>query len=309
MFQNTVALIGFGAIGTPIADKLHRAYGDNFSLVASGVFRDELEKSELAINGNRYSPKIISDVSEAVNSIDLLIVCVKNYDLQYAIEDIKRVVTDNTVILPLQNGIYSNKYFCQQFPENQVMQGYVQGPNTYRIGDLISYSNPGVMHIGCSENAAEDTVKFVYDLLKSAGIDVRIEENIRKMVWKKWMLNVAGNSVTALTGADYSKFKEIKELQELCKSSMKEFLQVADAENIGLTDDDISDIINYYVNYCGTKKTSMLEDVLNQRRTENEYLAGELLKMADKHSLDLPVTRTLFNLVKVKEELYIQKKK
>ena len=48
----------------------------------------------------------------------------------------------------------------------------------------------------------------------------------------------------------------------------------------------------------------MLEDVLNHRKTENEYLAGELLNMAEKFELDLPITKTLYSLVSIKEKLY-----
>lgn len=302
--RNTVALIGLGAIGTPIAHKLNNAYGDNFSLIAGGAFRKELENSQLTVNGQSFSPKIISDLSEIENQVELLIVCVKNYDLKFAVDDIRKVVTENTVILPLQNGIYSYKFFCRNFPDNQILQGYVQGPNTRRKDDAIEYDNPGEMHIGKSDRSSDDCVYRIYEILDNAGVDVTIEQDIRKMVWKKWMLNVAGNSVTALTGADYSMFKDVEELQQLCRQSMAEFLEVAAAENIGLANDDIEDIINYYVTYSGNKKTSMLEDVLNHRKTENEYLAGELLNMADNFNLDLPITKTLYSLVSIKEKLY-----
>lgn len=306
MYQNTIALMGLGAIGTPIAHKLHNTYGESFALVASGIFREELEKAELIVNGQKYSPKIISDLNEANNDVELLIICVKNYDLNSALKDIKKVVSENTVILPLQNGIYSYKFFCEQFPDNQILQGYVQGPNTQRHGDNITYSNPGAMHIGKSDRASQECVERIYELLYAAGVDVNIEQNIRKMVWKKWMLNVAGNSVTAMTGADYSRFKEIPELQDICRKSMNEFLRVAEIEKTGLTQSDIDDIIDYYVTYKGTKKTSMLEDVLNHRKTENEYLAGELLRIADSYSLEMPTTKTLFYLVRIKEKLYSQ---
>ncbi len=306
--QNTIALIGLGAIGTPIAHKLYNAYGENFTLVASGMFRNELENSNLIVNGQTFSPKIISDKSEAVNEIELLIVCVKNYDLAFAINDIKKVVTENTVILPLQNGIYSYKFFCEHFPNNQIVQGYVQGPNTHRMNNIIEYDNPGAMHIGKSDRSSESCVKNVHDLLSFAGVNISLEQDIRKMVWKKWMLNVAGNSVTALTSADYSMFKDVKELQVLCRKSMLEFLQIAEAENIGLTNSDIDDIIDYYVTYKGNKKTSMLEDVLNHRRTENEYLAGELLRHAENIGIDLPIIKTLYTLVDIKEKLYTEAK-
>ena len=80
---------------------------------------------------------------------------------------------------------------------------------------------------------------------------------------------------------------------------------MAQAKEIPLTEEDIEDIIQYYVSYKGAKKTSMLEDVLHHRRTENEYLAGTLLQMAEKKRIPVPATETLYLLMKAKEEIYL----
>lgn len=305
MIENTVALIGLGAIGTPIAHKLNKYYGNHFALVASGKRRHKLEMSELYVNGERFIPNIISNREEAINKVELLLICVKNYDLKSATDDIKNVVSEDTIILPLQNGIHSYDLFCKMLPNNRVLQGYVQGPNTERKENSISYSNPGAIFTGKTDSSTRQSVQFVYDLLKVADVQISIENDIRKMVWKKWMLNVAGNSITALTGADYSHFKDSSELEKLCRNVMREFIMVASAERIGLSEDDIEEVIRYYVTYQGTKKTSTLEDVLNRRRTENEFLAGELLNIGDKYGLNLTITQTIYSLLKVKEELYL----
>ena len=306
MKSGAIALIGLGAIGVPIADKLNNAYGSKFVLVANGERKERLVKDEMFINNKLFKPKVISDKSEIAEPTTLLIVCIKNYDLEAALTDIKQVVSEETIILPLQNGIFSYEFFSREFPDNVVLHGYVQGPNTRIENDTFSYENSGVMHIGNSIDYPSGIAEQVYEVLHDAGVDVRVEANIRKMVWKKWMLNVAGNSVTALTGADYSHFKNHIALQNVCRTCMQEFVRVAQRENVELTAEDIEDIIKYYVSYNGTKKTSMLMDVLNERRTENEYLAGELLRKASQFGLWLPVTSTLYYLVKSKENVYTQ---
>lgn len=52
----------------------------------------------------------------------------------------------------------------------------------------------------------QDIAKSLFYMFENAGLDIVWENNIKKMVWKKLMLNVAGNSITALTLADYSFF-------------------------------------------------------------------------------------------------------
>lgn len=300
-----IGLIGLGVIGAPIANILYKYYTDNFYLIANDERKEKLQRKKIVINNKCFSPNIVSLREELVCDLDLLIVCIKNYSLKESLQDFKNIVGKKTVILPLQNGIYSYDFFCENFKDNVVLRGYVQGPNTQIHGSNISYTNTGVMHIGKTQHDMKDIAKSCFYMLENAGINIIWEDNIKKMVWKKWMLNVAGNSITALTLADYSFFKISSEIQELCNQAMHEFLLVAQYENVDLIKKDIDDVINYYVSYKGSKKTSMLEDIINNRRTENEYLAGDLIKLAEKHGIPTPMIRTLYLLIKIREQQYL----
>ena len=98
----------------------------------------------------------------------------------------------------------------------------------------------------------QDIAKSLFYMFENAGLDIVWENNIKKMVWKKLMLNVAGNSITALTLADYSFFKTSSKIQELCVQAMHEFLMVAQYENVELMKKDIDDVIDYYITYKGS---------------------------------------------------------
>ena len=301
-------LIGLGAIGTPIAHRLFMHDGDDFVLLASEERKQMILQRETRVNGDLLNPRVLSgeDALLLGNPLELILICVKNYDLKSSIRDIKPFVGPNTILMPLQNGIYSYELFCELFPENAVLRGYVQGPNTERIPGGFIYQNPGELHIGSDRYV--DQAKRVVEHLRAATTPAFYEDNIEKMVWKKWMLNVAGNSVTALTGADYSLFKLHLDLQKICRRAMEEFLEIAHAEGVELSEKDIDDIIDYYVTYLGSKKTSMLVDVIHERKTENDYLAGTALEVAKRHGLDLPIISTLYYLMEVKEEVYMERK-
>ncbi len=300
---SSAAVIGFGATGSPLADLLWALLGDHFRLVATGARRADMESQVVTVNGRAFRPGLIPSADDW-GTPELLVVCVKNYSLTSSLPDIRQVVGPNTVFLPLQNGIYACDFFRREFPNNMVLRGFVQGPNTRRRGNAIRYTNPGTVHFGTSRDDKWEMVRRVRDSFARAGIPSVVEEDIERSVWKKWMLNVAGNTVTALTSADYSDFRWDPELVRLCRASMDEFLCVAHAEGVALDGGDVDEIIDYYTSYEGSKRTSMLEDVLARRRTENEFLAGELVRHAQTHGIDVPVTRTLYGLMHVKEELY-----
>jgi len=299
-----VGLIGLGVIGSPIANILYKYYEDDFYLIADENRKEKLQRKKILINNEEFAPQIVSHADELDSDLDLLIVCIKNYNLEEALPDFQNVIGKSTVILPLQNGIYSYDFFCEHFKENVVLRGYVQGPNTQIRGSKIAYTNTGVMHIGKTQQDMKDIAKKMFIRLENAGLDIVWEDNIKKMAWKKWMLNVAGNSITALTLADYSYFKKSNEIQELCRQAMHEFLLVAQYENVNLMKSDIDDVIDYYTSYKGSKTTSMLEDIKNNRKTENEFLAGDLVRLAQKHGIATPMIKTLYYLLKIREDQY-----
>lgn len=303
--EHAVGLIGLGVIGTPIAHKLYKWNADRFTLVADPTRKKTIQSKEIKINGEIFSPNIISAKKEFDLPLDLLIVCVKNFHLDSAIKDIKNVITPQTAILPLENGISAYYTLRQAFPDNAILEGYAQGPNTERTEEGFVYSNSGSIHVGSSKTELCDKAIESCLLLKQADVQVVYETEIRRMVWKKWMLNTAGNSVTAILGADYADFKHSIPLQDICRDLMREFALIANAKHIYLSEDDIESVIKYYVDYKGEKRTSMLEDVTNKRMTENEYIAGEAIRIAKLFKISVPSIETMYKLIKAKESLYL----
>ena len=102
-----VAMIGAGAIGGVYSYSLHKLLGDNFAFIANGKRKERLEKEGLYLNGEHFNPKVVS--SDEDIKFDLIIVSVKNYQLQSAIEDMRNLVGKNTIILTLLNGISSRE--------------------------------------------------------------------------------------------------------------------------------------------------------------------------------------------------------
>lgn len=302
-----IGLVGLGVVGAPIAHKLYYFYGNDFVVLTDADFEDDLRNIK-EINGDTFSPVILVNGKDEKPVLDVLIIAVKNYDLISTSLLIDYFISDNTILLPVENGIWASRYLRNKYPEHIVAECYVRGPDTRHIENGFAYTKSGTLHIGTSKGNDQDLIMKVYESLKISDMDVHYEENINTMIWRKWMLNVAGNTVTALTGASYRMFADSKDLQMICRQIMREFLLVANSEGVPLTWADIDETIDYYCSFTTDKITSMLEDVQNERRTENEYITGELLRIAEERGIDLPINKTMYTLVKLKEYVYTQKR-
>ncbi len=302
----TAAVIGLGAIGIPLAHLLYEKIGEDFFLLSDEKHAVKLRSNTIYINGKEFSPCIVTDKNQIQKKLDIVFVCVKNYSIESAADVLKKIIDEDTIILPLQNGVYSHHYFLENFPKNVVLQGFAQGPNTKSLENNFVYQTAGVYHLGSSVLKWKELVKLICNFLSIAGIDCINEHDIVHSVWRKLMLNVTGNALTALTGIDYCLFNKSEDMQILCKKVMWEFQKVAERENIKITEEDIDATLHYFNSYNISKHTSMLDDVLNMRKTENEFIAGFIVSLAEKNSIKIPYIEMLYRLIKIKENVYLR---
>lgn len=297
------ALIGMGAIGAVYGNALHKKYGGNFAVIAGGSRSEKIKKDGVTLNGECFFPKVVAPEDTGF-AADLVVICVKNYSLEQAIRDLRRCVTDKTVILPLLNGITAKERLQDAFPNNRVFYGlcvYVDAVRT-NIG-VINESN-GIIQFGDADNThPSPEVEAVQKYLTGAGLTAEVCPDMLRAIWKKWMLNVGCNQVSAVTGATYGKMT-LDTNQILFHEAMLEVVALAKACGISLSKKDALEFENRLRTFSPSGKTSMLQDVEAKRKTEVDYFSGTVVSLGKKYNVPTPVNRVLYCLLKSKEEMY-----
>uniref|UniRef100_UPI003FF14AF2 ketopantoate reductase family protein n=1 Tax=Candidatus Fimivicinus sp. TaxID=3056640 RepID=UPI003FF14AF2 len=299
----TAAVVGMGAVGSVYAKRLFDRYGERFFTIADGKRAENLHRSGVTLNGETFFPRICRP-DEAAEKADLLLVCVKNYQLEAVIEEIRPFVEKDTLLLPLLNGVTATDLLRTAFPEATVFCGLAMALDAVRTEEGVIHSSDGEIHFGM-----EDTMRFlpqvtaVDQFLCSAGVQTHVFPHMQHAVWKKWMLNVGLNQISALTGATYGDFTRLPDVMGLAKSAMREVVHLAQAANIDLTYDDIESIPPIVATLLPEGKTSMLQDMEAGRRTEVESFAGTVLKLGRKYGVDTPFNHTLYRLIRAKEQI------
>ena len=298
-----VAMIGAGAIGGVYSYSLHKLLGDNFAFIANGKRKEKLEQEGLYLNGEHFNPKVVS--SDEGTTFDLIIVSVKNYQLQSAIEDMRNLVGENTIILTLLNGISARDVLQEEFKDNNVLYGLAIKIDAVKVGNKITQNSKAIIQFGDKYNKTmSEEVLAVKNLLNDAKINNQVFEDMIKTVWTKWMLNIGLNQVSAISGATYGVIKNTPELLSLVNKAMTEVMEVSKACNINLGDESWASVQDVIDSLDGDGKTSLLQDVENKRKTEIEYFSGTLIKIAKEHNVEVPVNEVLYNFIKAKERNY-----
>lgn len=301
--MSKIALIGLGAIGTVYGRLLHEKYADNFAVIAGGERGERLKANGAAQNGKRFYPRVIIPQQKDFKA-DLILVCVKNYQLSQAIEDLRGAAENGrTVILPLLNGITAKDRLSDAFPGCRVLYGLSIYIDAVRSEGGVKNTSDGLIQLGDASNTPPfPEVTAAAGLLSEAGIKTQICPDMMRAIWKKWMLNVGCNQVSAVTGATYGLLANIETNRILFHEAMMEVVALAEASGIDLTEKDALEMEEMMSSFSPEGKTSMLQDMEAKRRTEVDYFAGTAVELGKKLHVPTPVSHVLGCVIKSIEQ-------
>ena len=297
----TIVVIGAGAMGACYASKFYEMDKNCISLVATGDRYDRLREKGLIVNEKCYFFNVIRPEEKTPTS-DFIIVAVKHHHLEEAIRDISNRVGENTLILSIMNGIESEEQIGAVYGTDKVLYAVAVGIDAVRQENRITFNQQGKLFLGEAKNLhLTERVMRVQSLLDQAGINYETPEDMIRILWWKFMINVGINQASAVLGAPYSVFQNSQEARELMESAMREVMTIAKAEGVHLFEEDIENWNSFLSTLSPQGKTSMLQDVEAKRKTEVEMFAGKVIELGKKHGIQTPINQTLYRLIKVVE--------
>lgn len=308
MSVKTSAILGMGAVGSAVASYLFSRYSNDFYVIATGDRAKRLAKQGMIVNNINIMPQIMEKRDAFSERLDLVIVTVKNYDLQSAIDDLSMVIDKHTVILPLLNGVTAVDRLKAAFPKNKVLFGIILRTDAERIGHRVTFSTTGEIQLGDDIGSDSSQAQAIGQFLSNAGLYANIYLEMERMLWRKWMINIGCNQVSVVAEAEFRYFRVVPEIVELMRVLMNEIVSIAAAENVYITEKDRDEVIEIILDYPPHKKTSMLQDIQAMRRTEIDYFAGTVVEYGKKHRIATPMNYALYLAIKARENVYLYKK-
>jgi 2-dehydropantoate 2-reductase len=296
-----IAVIGAGAIGAVYGSMLHEASPGTVRFLADAERAERLAADGVVVNGTRHM--VPAATPEGLGRApDLIIVAVKYHHLPRALDLIEACRSEETIVLSILNGIDSEEIIASRIGWDHVLYGMALAIDGVRVGNEITVSSSGTIYFGRARNPEPDAdVLAVRDALTGAGISVEVPEDMLRMLWWKFMINIGMNQVSAVLGAPYREFQENEHARALIDRAMGECVAVAQAEGIDLSEADIEKWHGVLPRLSPEGKTSMLQDIEAGRKTEVEMLAGQLIERARHHGVEVHCNEALFHMLKVYE--------
>jgi len=301
-----ILIIGPGALGCLLAGLLSKKV-EVFLLDKDSKRAERLTQQGIFCEGvsGKWQAKVpvITDVAQA-GEVDLVIFCVKSYDTKRALATVKDVIKDRTAVLTLQNGLGNVEVLSEVINPDNVIAVSTSLGVTLREEGKIFYAGEGTTLIGNMDGTIPVALKQVREIFNDSKIETKVSRDIKHVIWSKLVINVGINALSAVTGLKNGQLIECEHTAELLRAAVTEAVKVAKKARVKLLFDDALAKVEAVCEATAGNTSSMLQDVLNRKRTEIDFINGVIVRQGKSAGIPTPVNATLLNLVKAIESNY-----
>ena len=293
------AIFGTGGVGGYFGGRLAQA-GEDVTFIARGNHLSVIQQAGLSVDSIRsdfvVNPAKATDSTQSVGAADVVILAIKGWQLDEAILQMKPLIGDTTVIVPLLNGIEHMEALVNAFGSEHVLGGVC------RISAFIAEAGH-IKHVGIDpfisfgewNGKNSERVSKLYDVFKNiSGVTVEASVNIELAMWEKYLLIAAFSGVGAVTRSPVGMFRSIPETRAMFRRALEEVVLVANSCGVGLTEKSVQAVMDRIDQTQPDTMASMQKDILAGRPSELESQTGALVRMARAADVSVPTHEFIY---------------
>jgi 2-dehydropantoate 2-reductase len=308
MVMKIAVIGGGGAMGGLFGGHLARA-GEDVTLVdvsreaVAAINAGGLQLQDAAGNTETIRVRATSDPAE-VGAVDLALVFVKCYHTEAAVRGAAPLLGPETAVLSLQNGWGNAPRIAAIAGAERVLAGVTYHSATVLGPGRIHHTGRGITWLGELDGGRTDRLGKIAGALRRTGFEVASTENVLGAIWAKLALNVCTLPTSALLRFTADQLVEHDGTLSLMRGLLHEAVAVANAQGAALDEAERWEAITGLLARAKGGKSSMLQDVERQRRTEIDVVNGAVVEGGRRLGIATPCNGTMVWLIRSLEETF-----
>ena len=297
-----IAVVGAGGVGAGFGAALAKA-GADVTFVARGAHLEAMRRGGLRIESPRGDVHLVptraTDDPAAVGPVDVVLFCVKLWDVESAGRHIAPMVGPDTAVIPLQNGIDAPERLAPILGDRAVMGGVAQisasivAPGVVRqVGTFMR------MIFGELDGSPSPRGEKLLALCRKAGFDAELSDRIVTELWMKFIPLSTNAGLTAVTRLPIGKLRDDPDIRPLFISACKEVIEIGRAKGIALPLDALEKTLDFLGHAPPAMKASMALDLERGNRLELPWLSGKVVELGKTLNVPTPTHGVLYALLK-----------
>lgn len=295
--KTRIAIAGIGGIGGYIGGKLANHYSNienvEIIFIARAEMAEAINKNGLWLQSNDISykcmPNLTSDNPSEIGTVDMFIVCTKNFSVEEVFKKYGKCLTPTTTVITTQNRVNGKEIITPYLPNGAtLMEGSIYiSSKIIKPGKIQHVSGPSKFIFG-TDGKSNHQGEYISKIFNDAGIDTLYTDNIKTVLWKKFMFVSPTAVVTAIYQITFAEILENSEAEYLFIELVSELMQLARAKNIEIDGNTVENNLKLLGNFGSQVKSSFQLDLEKNKPTEINSLVKYVIEEAKLYQVPTP---------------------
>ncbi|MDB5881749.1 MAG: 2-dehydropantoate 2-reductase [Ramlibacter sp.] len=300
-----IAIMGSGGLGGYFGARLVQG-GADVHFVARGKHLEAMRRDGLRIQGPQpiHVPQVnaTSDPAE-IGVADVVMLCVKLWDTESAIEQIRPMVGPNTAIVSFQNGVLKDQYLRAAFDERQLMGGVGYVATTIGEPGVILQTGPMQrLLFGEFDGSRSARGEALLAACVAGGINAEFSDNILREIWQKYVFLVALSGTTTTMRKSLGPIRSNPQTRAFFIDVMREVVAVGRAHGVSLPEDYADIRMKFAEELPADMTASMHHDLERGNRLEVRWLSGGVVELGKAKGVPTPLNRAIADILALHAE-------
>lgn len=295
-----IAIMGSGGLGGYFGARLSNG-GADVHFIARGAHLAAMRTDGLRIEGptSIHLTRVnATDNASEIGVVDIVMLCVKLWDTDTALQQIRPLVGPNTTIISFQNGVLKDQYLKAAFNVAQIMGGVGYVATTIDRPAVIRQTGPMQRLIfGEFDGSRSERGQALLAACLAGGINAELSDNILREIWQKYVFLVGLSGTTTTIRRTIGPIRENPQTRALLLDVMREVVTVGRAHGVDLAEDYAQVRLQLADDVAYDMTSSMHHDLERGNRLEVRWLAGGVVELGLRKGVPTPLNRAIADIL------------
>ena len=295
-----IAFMGSGGLGGYFGARLCQG-GADVHFIARGKHLQALRDEGLRVEGPQpmqVATVNATDDPAAVGVVDVVMLCVKLWDTEAALQQIRPMVGAGTAIISLQNGVLKDQYLCAAYDASQTMGGVAYVATTIDRPGVIRQTGPMQRLVfGEFDGTRSARGEALLAASLAGGINAELSDHILREIWQKYVFLVGLSGTTTTMRKPIGPIRAHPRTRAFLLDVMREVVAVGRSQGVDLPEDYAELRLKLADDVAFDMTSSMHHDLERGNPLEVEWLSGGVVTLGRERGVSTPLNRTVWDVL------------
>ena len=300
-----IVVIGTGGVGGYFGARLTEA-GENVTFVARGAHLEAIKSRGLTVYsalGDMHLRDVqCTENTRDIGHADIVMIAVKLWATDEAIQTAKPLLGKNTGIISFQNGILAEESLIAAYSSQHTMGGVANIAALIEEPGVIRHNgNMASLAFGELNNTQSERAQSLLTACSRANIKAEIPDDINRAIWEKYIRLVTMSAMTTLCRMPIGPIRDEVHTRNLLSQILAEIIDVGKAKGLKFSDNVLQEQLDIIDGYPPSMVASMCGDLRRGYPLEVPWFSGTIVRLGKELNIPTPANGFVYAALKLFE--------